>query len=233
MDFWAPLAIGFVGSFHCVGMCGPIQFALPLGNSLNFKFFFRSLKFNIGRIFTYALLGGLFGGLGFGLKLAGLQQSISIALGIIMILTVLIPQSLKLFQTTERAYAQLTQKVKIKLGKLLGQKNASMLLFAGFLNGLLPCGLVYLAIAGAIASGDYFNGAAFMAFFGLGTLPALFGVLLFKGFSAQSKIKIFQKAIPVFIVMLGVFFVLRGLNLDVPYLSPKISGEVSGIEQCD
>lgn len=233
MDWVIPLSIGFLGSFHCIGMCGPINLALPLGNRFNFKFFYKTFQFHIGRILTYTLLGAVFGGLGFGLKIAGLQQSISIAIGILMVLSVLLPKTLKIFKKTESFYVNLTRKVKLHLGRILGARNSSVIFVAGFLNGLLPCGLVYLGIAGAIATGNYFDGGIFMAFFGIGTLPAILGLLLFKGFAKPKSISFFKKAVPTFILVLGVLFILRGLNLDIPYVSPKISGEVSEIEQCD
>lgn len=233
MDFAAPLAIGLLGSLHCVGMCGPINLALPLGYKLNFKFFFRSLQFHTGRILMYGALGALFGGLGFGLKLAGLQQWLSIGLGSLMIVSVLIPQFLAKTRKTQFFYESLTHRVKLNLGKMLGSKNASILFIAGFLNGLLPCGLVYLAIAGAISSGNFQDGAMFMVFFGLGTLPALLGVILFKGFISSETLSKSKKIIPLFIVFMGVIFVLRGMNLGIPYISPKINAPATSIEECN
>jgi len=233
MNWIIPISIGFFGSFHCIGMCGPINLALPLGNNLNFKFFNRTLQFHLGRILSYSLLGAVFGGLGYGLKIAGLQQTISIFLGVVMILSVVLPQTLKIFKSTEKFYGDSAHFVKIYLGKLLGNKNASLISVAGFLNGLLPCGLVYLGLAGAIATGNYFEGMLFMFFFGLGTLPALLGLLLFKNFASKNILSGLRKAIPVFIIIMGILFILRGLNLNIPYVSPKISGEVSEVEQCD
>ena len=94
-DFIAPLTIGLVGSFHCIGMCGPIAVALPLKNHSAGAKIAGGLLYNIGRTLTYAVLGLLFGLLGAGIHLAGFQQWTSILLGAIMILSVLFPYFFK------------------------------------------------------------------------------------------------------------------------------------------
>src|SRR5210317_413309 len=88
---WSALIFGLLGSFHCIGMCGPIAFVLPIPKGNKSKSFFGTSLYHIGRILSYSLIGLLFGLLGKGLYLAGFQQRLSILIGIIMILIILIP----------------------------------------------------------------------------------------------------------------------------------------------
>ncbi len=219
----AALSLGFLGSFHCVGMCGPIALALPLSKTSNLARIIGGLVYNFGRIFTYALLGGLFGLLGKSFVLAGFQQSLSISLGVLILVMVFLPESsMNKFRITGEIYS-LIGKLKSKFNDLLQKKNFSSLFFIGLLNGLLPCGLVYLGIIGAIATGEVVNGSLFMAFFGLGTIPAMLSIsLLSNSISLPVRNKI-RKAVPVFVVAMALLLILRGLNLGIPYVSPEMS----------
>ena len=118
------------------------------------------------------------------------------------------------------------------LGKLLKSSSTSNLLLIGLLNGLLPCGLVYAAIGGSIATGNTTDGALFMLAFGLGTLPMMFSAVLLSNFISLKFRNRIRKVIPVFIVLLGCLFIVRGLNLNIPYLSPKINVERPFIQDC-
>ena len=233
MDFFTPLVIGFFGSLHCVGMCGPIALSLPLGNKSNYTFWFRSLQYNFGRVITYGLLGGVFGGLGYGFKIAGLQQFISIFFGIVMIVSVVVTSSLTPLNKAKTFFNGTFQFVKNKLSKLLVNKRASSLIFIGLLNGLLPCGLVYLGIAGAISTGDFKGGASYMMLFGLGTFPAMLLMFAIKPLLGSSALQKIRRHIPYFIFILGCLFILRGLNMDISYLSPDIDKPVDDIENCE
>ena len=172
------ITLGFLGSFHCVGMCGPIALALPLDWSSSLSKYSGALIYNIGRMFTYALLGGFFGLVGESFVIAGYQQLASIVLGAAILIMVLLPnQVFSKLKLTGFIYSYIG-KLKQKLFLLFKKSSLSSLFFIGTLNGLLPCGLVYLGIAGAIATGNSINGALFMALFGLGTLPAMLSVTL-------------------------------------------------------
>ena len=225
--------IGLVGSFHCIGMCGPIAFALPVKKNTPFYRVFSGTIYNIGRITTYILFGVLFGTLGQGISTASTQQGISIALGIVFILSVILPKSLinKINPTSTIGFY--ISKVKVGLSKLLSSSSTPNLLLIGLLNGLLPCGLVYAAIGGSIATGKTIDGALYMFAFGLGTLPMMFTAVLLSNFITigfRNKIK---KLIPVFVIILGCLFILRGLNLNIPYLSPKINVVQPFLQDCD
>lgn len=215
------LVLGLMGSFHCAGMCGPIAIALPLhGNTILQKIFGGSL-YNLGRTITYGIMGALFGMLGQGIHLLGFQQKVSVVMGALMIISVLFPALFRNQYNLERSLFSFVGKLKKSIGKLFAVRSFSSLFFIGLLNGLLPCGLVYIAIAGAIGTGSTVEGSLYMILFGLGTIPMMLGISLagnVLGLAVRQKI---NKIIPVLVVVVGLLFVLRGLDLGIPYLSPK------------
>ncbi len=222
-EILAAFVVGLVGSFHCIGMCGPIAIALPVPKSSNLSFFTGRILYNLGRVATYSFLGAVLGLLGGRIALAGAQQIISIILGVIIIIAVLLPQKYKNYFIQHPIVQKLAQPLKANIGVLFKKGTFSALFLIGILNGFLPCGLVYVALAGAIASGDGISGAAVMILFGLGTVPAMFAATVLGKFinvGIRTKIK---KAVPVLAIILGVIFILRGMNLGIPYLSPKLS----------
>lgn len=231
MFYLTAFSIGFLGSLHCVGMCGPIALALPLNRSSLFDQWLGSLLYNIGRASSYFLLGLVFGMLGFGFSLAGLQQSLSIIFGLLIVLSVLLPSLSKKLPNRFSFYTLWLGKVKGALSKRFGKSSAQNLFLIGFLNGLLPCGLVYLAIAGAITMQNALNGGLFMAAFGLGTLPMMLGVAFYGNKIKQWAQPSLKNFIPFFIVLIGALFILRGMNLGIPYISPKLSIETT-INKC-
>lgn len=225
--------IGLVGSFHCIGMCGPIAFALPIKKNTPFHRILSGVIYNSGRITTYVLFGLLFGTLGQGISTASTQQAISITLGVIFILSVVLPKSLvnKINPTSNIGF--FISKVKTGLSKLLSSSSTPNLILIGLLNGLLPCGLVYAAIGGSIATGNTTEGALYMLVFGLGTLPMMFTAVLITNFISINFRNRIKKMIPIFVILLGVLFIVRGLNLNIPYLSPKINVVQPFIQDCD
>ncbi len=226
------LTLGFLGSFHCVGMCGPIALALPLDRSSSLSKYSGALIYNLGRVFTYALLGGFFGLVGESFVIAGYQQTVSITLGVAILIMVLLPnQVFSRFKITGFIYSNIA-KLKQQLALLFQKSSLSSLFFIGTLNGLLPCGLVYLGVAGAIAAGNSLNGAIFMATFGLGTLPAMFSLALLGNvisINFRNKIK---KIIPLFVIVMAVLLILRGMNLGIPYVSPELSASKPVAHKC-
>ena len=209
--------LGLMGSLHCAGMCGPIALSLPLyGNSFSTKII-GGIMYNIGRTITYGIMGAIFGSLGQGLSLVGFQQWISVAMGALMIISVIMPS---LFKNTNSGNIPIASWVRKSIQRLFVKKSFGGLFFIGLLNGLLPCGLVYVAIAGAIGTGDTLTGTIFMVLFGLGTLPLMFAISIvgnIMSFSVRNKI---NKLIPVLVVVIGIIFILRGLSLGIPFLSP-------------
>ena len=216
----AALTLGLIGSFHCVGMCGPIALAIPLNNQSWFTKTMGASLYNIGRAITYAIMGAIFGLVSKGFAIAGFQKWISILMGAIMVLSVLFPSLYKnRFDFDKKAFSFIG-KLKLKLGNLLRKKTYGSLFLIGLLNGLLPCGLVYMAIAGALATGSSVSGALFMFIFGIGTLPMLFAISILGNSISLKLRKKMTKLIPVAVMFIGVLFILRGLGLGIPYISP-------------
>ncbi len=221
--FLTALALGFLGSFHCVGMCGPIALALPLNRESLLSKITGALIYNSGRIFTYSLFGALFGLLGQSIVIAGYQQALSITLGTVVLLMLLLPNKIvNKFKVFTSAFSYIGS-VKQKLKNLFKKNSLTSLFLIGTLNGLLPCGLVYLGIAGAAASGNIIQGSLFMAAFGLGTLPAMLTTALISNSININFRKKINKAVPVFIAAMALLLILRGLNLGIPYVSPEMS----------
>lgn len=214
------LILGLMGSLHCVGMCGPIAFMLPVDRTNNYKKFGQIFIYHFGRLMAYGLIGIIFGLLGKGLSIFGIQQKLSIGIGIIMIVIVLIPYKTFNKYNLSKPIYKIISKVKNQLGKELKKKSPDTFLTIGFLNGFLPCGLVYMALFGSIAMGDALQGSLYMMLFGLGTLPLMTAAIYFSNLLKGGIRQKVQKAIPVFVVIIGALFILRGLGLGIPYVSP-------------
>ena len=227
------LILGLMGSLHCVGMCGPIAFMLPVDRTNNYKKFGQIFIYHFGRLLAYGIIGLVFGLLGKGLSIFGIQQKLSIAIGIIMILIVLIPyQTFNKYNLSKPIY-KVISKVKNQLGKELKKKSPDTFLTIGFLNGFLPCGLVYMALFGSIAMGDALQGSLYMMLFGVGTLPLMTATIYFSNLLKGDIRQKVQKAIPVFVIIIGALFILRGLGLGIPYISPApVTQLVSSAIEC-
>lgn len=230
--FTAAFLLGFLGSFHCIGMCGPIALALPLPADSWVAKVQGSLLYNIGRALTYSVLGLLFGLLGKGFSLFGWQQIISIAVGLLLIGSVVLPaRYFAAFRRSSVGRVLPLERVKVAISNLFLQKSYFSLFRIGLLNGLLPCGLVYVGIAGAVASGTPLNGAVFMAVFGLGTLPAMLAMSLGGSMVSLKWRNKIRQALPMLTVLLGLLFIVRGMGLGIPYLSPAM-GSDNTVHRC-
>lgn len=216
MEFWAAFILGLFGSLHCVGMCGPIAMALPLTTRERSQVIFHSLLYHSGRITTYAMMGLFMGLMGWGIGLAGYQKAFSIGLGAILIVTAIFSISIEQKMMQNALFQRLFQYVKTRLGKLLSIRNKSSAYKIGLLNGILPCGLVYIALAGSITGGNAASGALYMAAFGLGTLPMMLGVMIFGNLNKKIFYR-FRKWIPVGLVLFGALLIYRGMVLDIPF----------------
>lgn len=230
--FTAAFLLGFLGSFHCIGMCGPIALALPLPDSSWTAKVQGSLVYNIGRALTYGAMGFVFGLVGKGFSLFGWQQVISIIIGLLLIGSVVLPaRYFTVLRKNKPSWLWPIKRVKKAIGQLFMQKNYASLFRIGLLNGLLPCGLVYVGIAGAVASGTALNGAAFMALFGLGTLPSMLTLSLSGNIVSLHWRNKIRRALPVLTVLLGLLFLVRGMGLGIPYLSPAM-GTDNTVHRC-
>ena len=213
---------GLAGSFHCIGMCGPIALALPIGGQTCGEATFSRLLYNFGRIITYSVLGAIFSIFGQAFILAGFQNYLTIAIGILLFLLVFSNQNIS-FPT----FRKITQKITKAFSPFLRAKTKSSFLLLGVVNGLLPCSFVYVALVGSLAANSMGESALFMSFFGLGTAPLLFFVSIVPKYLSNQTRQNINKYLPAYTFMLAVFFVLRGLNLGIPYLSPKFEKQVN------
>jgi sulfite exporter TauE/SafE len=224
--FWQIFISGFIlggiSSFHCVGMCGPLALSLPLSRFPPLKKVLGILLYNFGRVVTYSSLGGLFGFVGRQIFIAGFQQTFSISVGgVIFFLFImnLLHKKINRLKAIDKFYL----KVQLLIAGFLRINTPGGFFLTGLANGFLPCGMVYLAITGAMAANNIWYGTEFMAAFGFGTAPALL-VLSFAGFVISTQARSFiRKLTPYAFFLMSVLLILRGLNLGIPYLSPSFA----------
>lgn len=217
---FAALGLGFASGFHCLGMCGPIALSLGLSKKQQVNFHLQNLTYQFGRILTYSFLGAIVGIVGEGFQLAGFQKYISILAGILLITMALFSFGGD-FTSKIPAISNALLKVKINLGKLLRKTDYSSRFLTGVLNGFLPCGMVYMALTASLAAGGIWQSSTFMVFFGLGTFPFMFAAVLFGNILNATVRNKILKIVPIFMLILGALFILRGMELGIPYVSPK------------
>lgn len=219
--FILAFSLGLIGSLHCVGMCGPIALLLPLQRQRKGFRWIQLGAYFLGKTLAYTLIGLLFGIVGEGLFIAEYQQEFSILAGLVMIgmgLFSLLHISLKGLQNPLlKGFALL----KSALGRQLTKKTLSSSLFIGFLNGFLPCGLVYTALFGALAMGNLWDSMGYMTAFGLGTIPLMLLLVVLGDFLPVGLRRQLNQWLPMVVIVVGILFVLRGLGLGIPYLSPS------------
>ena len=232
---WSALIFGLLGSFHCVGMCGPIAFMLPVDRRNSVRKVSQIFIYHFGRILAYSIIGLFFGLVGKSLYIFGIQQQLSIIIGLLMIIVVLIPvKTFNKYNFSKPIY-KIISNVKAGLGNALKKKTADTFLTIGFLNGFLPCGLVYMAVFASLTMQNALQGSLYMALFGLGTVPLMTTAIYLGKFLNTTVKQRIQKAIPVFVVIIGLLFIIRGLGLGIPYLSPSefVSGpEATAVHDC-
>lgn len=216
MYLWTAFTIGLFGSLHCVGMCGPIACALPVRAGGRWAVAGNALLYNLGRTLTYSLLGGVIGLAGRGLYLAGFQQIMSVALGVMLLLIALFSINVEANLLRLPHLQRLVFQLKCQLARLLKNRSVNAAFFIGLLNGLLPCGLVYMAVVGALTTGGVGSGMAYMALFGLGTLPLMLATGLAGNFAGLRFRKALRRAYPAFLIFFAILFLFRGLNFNLP-----------------
>ncbi len=221
MDLYAALVLGLVGGLHCAGMCGPLALALPGRDRSGAAYVLGRLAYNLGRVVTYCGLGLVFGAVGKSFWMAGVQRWASITLGLLLIFGLFLSRKLAL----SKPVVLLVQRLKLAMGGLLRRRSLVALGLLGLLNGLLPCGLVYVACAGAAATGGVVSGLEYMAVFGLGTVPVMF-VISVSGKLMPTALRLrLVRVVPLSILLLAILLILRGMSLGIPYVSPDLSSQ--------
>jgi sulfite exporter TauE/SafE len=202
-------------------MCGPIAMMLPVDHKNPSKKALQVLIYHMGRLTSYGILGLAFGLLGRGFYMAGIQQQLSIAVGVGMIVLAVVPEKILANYNFSKPVYRLIAKIKSSLGAQFKRKTPDALFTIGLFNGLLPCGLVYAALFGAIAMQNVSMGIAYMILYGFGTIPMMSAVVYVSSLLSMPFRSQLQKAVPIVTVVIGVLFVLRGMGLDIAYISPS------------
>ncbi|MDA6069805.1 sulfite exporter TauE/SafE family protein [Flavobacterium sp. AC] len=230
---YSAFILGLISSLHCIGMCGPIAMMLPVDRQNEAKKVTQIITYHLGRLTAYATIGLIFGLLGKGFYLAGVQKNMSVFIGVAMILVVLIPEKVFSKYNFSKPVYRIISKIKSSLGNQFKKKTYKSLFTIGLLNGFLPCGMVYVALFGAIAMQSAGFGVLYMILFGVGTVPLMTIVVYINSLIKLPFRNKIQKAIPYVAVLIGVLFILRGLCLGIPYISPSnISMNVQETPNC-
>lgn len=216
MALWTAFTIGLFGSLHCIGMCGPIAISLPFQSNSIFQTAGKALIYNLGRVTTYSFFGAFIGLLGQGLVFTGFQRWFTIAIGILLLLSAFLSINLEHKIVAIPFFNKLYSKLKNKLSGLLKSQAKSSLFWVGILNGFLPCGLVWLAIVGAVSTGNILDGMLYMMLFGFGTLPLMLLASLAGNWVSLRFRKMVRKLVPVFLMIFATLFIFRGLNFQIP-----------------
>ena len=214
--------IGLFGSLHCVGMCGPVMMAFMSPKQSKSGF----VLYHSGRIITYVLIGMLLGLLGATLAFFQLQKVLTFVLGFGLILLYGIPSirhNLEQFYYESRFY----QRLKSFLSKNLSLRKRWFL--SGVANGFFPCGLTYVAAAGAVALGNSLEGAAFMISFGLGTLPALITLSFAGNVFSQRLRSLIPRSVTFIAILSGSLMIMRGLLTTLPQFNQMVQANAAGL----
>jgi len=227
----AGLSLGLLGSLHCVGMCGPLALSLPVQHLNRQQQVISMVAYNAGRVITYSFIGLLLGLAGRSIYLAGVQQWFSIVLG-----TAILFFSVRLLffkKTTQPAWLQAFYfRVQALMSRFLRPRRPAGYLLPGIVNGFLPCGMVYLALAGALSASRIEYSILFMFFFGAGTMP---GMLMMGLLGWRIKLSVrrqWKKIMPFFIIGMAGLLILRGLNLGIPFISPQLAAGPGQVVSC-
>lgn len=212
--FISGLLLGGFSGLHCVGMCGPI--ALLVYGRGGFR---QVLLYNTGRLMTYAFLGSIIGLLGTSISLVGYQKHLSVVIGIIIILFSILPKTKTSF-IPQHWIRQGVAPIKRHMLAKFDSGSSWAFFISGALNGLLPCGMVYLALSAALATGTVREAVQMMLGFGLGTLPLMLGLSIWNYVIKKAHFKPFQFVFPAITIAIGFMIIARGLELQIPYISP-------------
>ncbi|MBF8982385.1 sulfite exporter TauE/SafE family protein [Lutibacter sp. B2] len=227
VTFFVLFIVGLFTSLHCVGMCGGIMLSQCVRSENNSKFqaMKPALLYNLGRVISYTILGGVIGAIGsvFSISLQ-VKSAITIFAGAFMMIMGL-----------NMAGFKIVRKFHIKLPwSACSVKNKSKTPFVvGILNGFMPCGPLQTMQLYALGMGSAFKGAASMFFFSLGTVPLMLSFGLATGVLSKGYSKKILKFSGLLVVFLGLVMTNRGLALTGINLLPKISVSTAGIKNAD
>jgi sulfite exporter TauE/SafE len=218
--------MGLAGSLHCAGMCGPVMWVMPFQRMQGARKAVGIGLYHLGRISVYAALGLALRSFS-NLFNPEVQRYVSLACGAALLVAGILSF---LPRTGSAAQVPWSTWVKNRLSGFMGNPAPAALFATGALNGLLPCGLVYMALSAAIVVPTVTDSLMMVYAFGLGTVPMLLAITLLKGRTMITRALKFRVAAPFIMAVFGCLFILRGANLGIPYLSPKIESTCTGVK---
>jgi len=225
----AGFTFGILGSLHCVGMCGPIALVLPVAHLPNIARRVALLLYNIGRAVSYAIFGVFINIVGKGFRSFVLQQRLSVFAGILVL--IYFSFTYLPIRKTIPKFDFWSTSIQGKIAEFLrSPRNVGSFFVLGMLNGFLPCGLVYVAMASALAFHNLNDSILYMFMFGIGTLPAMYSMSEFGQFLSHSVRQKLSALLPYIIFFMGVLLILRGMGLGIPYISPAMKMDGSKCE---
>lgn len=212
------LILGFAGSLHCAGMCSPLAFAVTSKSGLANK-----ILYNVGRIFMYCLMGAVVSSIGVVLPVY-VQYAISITLGVALLIIGVTGSNFKIPLLTP--LIRVTSFIKAQFSNFLQQKRYGSVFMMGILNGILPCGLTFLALTACITLNGPIGGFIFMAAFGAGTLPVMLGLIsIIPFFAKHFKFNVAKLSVAMQLAA-GCLLIVRVLLVD-----PGAHLPVTGVDQ--
>jgi len=227
----AGLTFGLISSLHCVGMCGPLSLALPIQYLYKSQRILALFLYQIGRIATYSSLGLLFGLAGHKVYLAGFQQWFSAGMGVLILF--LLAQYWIFRRRLQPGFlTRFYVAVQKLMMAILKGRGITPFLFFGMANGFLPCGMVYIALAGALITTQVQQSVLFMAMFGMGTMPAMVVVSFFGQFFGVRLRNSFRRIVPLLMSVVALLLIMRGMNLGIPFISPVLQSSQSPVAGC-
>lgn len=214
------LLMGLTGGLHCAGMCGPIMLFMPFHHFAGWRKVLALAAYHLARISVYAAMAVVL----FSFKGAfrpEVQRYVSMVLGGVLLVAGIVTFLPAGFSRTVKL--PWSEFVRRKLGKFIGNPSMSSIMMSGALNGLLPCGLVYMALSASITLPGPWEAALFTYLFGMGTVPLLVAIAVVGRRVSFFRGVTFRRLTPVVVFSFGCLFLLRGMNLGIPYLSPKVA----------
>lgn len=225
---WVAFTFGLLSSLHCLAMCGPLQ-AVVMGQWLQSKRRGNWLLYHAGRLGMYLLMALVVSFIGHSFGIPDLQGSFTIIAGLLLIFGYFGIKALKWDRKSLALFGPVLGKMQ---QKIRGRKNPLWYTMSGALNGLLPCGMVYAALVPTLGLELRTDALLYMLAFGLGTLPLLLGFNFFSNALLLRFGPYFNRLIPLSIVLIGTLLILRGMELDIPFISPEMPQAGASTETC-
>jgi sulfite exporter TauE/SafE len=241
MSYGLLILIGFLTSFHCVGMCGPLIVGYTARNVTNgHKSYGTHFLYGIGKTLSYTLIGALFGAFGSVVAFTPYTQgAVGVAAGIFLILFGL--HMLEVFPALSHFKIKTPAFVMRFVGKEYRKHSNPFII--GLLNGLMIiCGPLQAMYVMAAGTGSWSGGAAILFFFGIGTLPLLLGFGFLTSLLSANLTPKILKASGVIVMALGAIMLNRGLavagtgvdfNTLVARVSQQLSPTVAETPSCE